>query len=230
MSTKINTPGIEPGTASGVQAASAFSGAAQGAAAGAAIGSVVPGIGTAIGAVIGGVVGAIGGLFSGSNKKKYKKAARQAEKWYDTGTDRNTALAYNRQIRDFRQQRASAIVQIGAEQGGMQGSAGIGAVSSTGSQGIFNLNFMEGQYFIGKKVDYWNQKAKKYANRAKTTDSLMEAAFSLASTFGSVYGSFGGGSRGSNFMTSGAAGRGGAYEPMINNDLSTIKPPPMYSF
>lgn len=178
----INNPGTQIGH--GNQGAG--TGAATGAAAGAAAGTAIfPGIGTAIGAVVGGVVGAIAGAF-GDKGKMYE---RKAHKWEKLGKTREAGVQIRDAVDNFRQQRAMQMATIGAESGGTQSSAPMGAVASFGSQYVFGMNFNQGQNYIQGKVQKNMRKAGENYNKSKNTFAYLDAATSIAGSFGG--GSFG---------------------------------------
>jgi len=188
--TQVYDPSTGVGRGNSQAASGAVAGAAQGAAAGAAVGSVVPVIGTAIGAVVGGVVGAVAGWFGGGQMDKATMHKRKAEKWGTLGKEREAAVARNQMLRDFRIARAEAAVQIGAEGGGMQGSA-TGALSAIGNQYVFSDAFFGGQTHIQKQTARHLRKAGRAQAAANTTFGYLDAASSLASTIGSFGLSFG---------------------------------------
>lgn len=180
----------------------AGAGAAQGAAAGAAVGTqILPGWGTAIGAVIGGIVGFAAGAFA----DKGKMYERKARKWARVGKNREAAIDVRNAVDTFRQQRALQMSAIAAEAGGTQSSAPAGSISSLGSQYAFGLNFNQGQMYIASKVEKNLTKAGKAYNSSKAGFGYLNAATSIAGSFGG-FGGGGSGSQGLTFGTNSASG------------------------
>jgi len=183
---------VGPGTGHDAASSGAMAGAAEGASSGAMVGSYFGPIGTVVGAVVGAVVGGVAGWVSGAFEDKAKKHLKKAAKWANAGKDREAAVARANMLRTYRIARANAVVQIGQEDGGMQGSA-TGATSSLGAQYAFGDAYFGGQVHIQKEYARQMKKAQKNQNKAGMIQGYLDAATSLASTFASYGMNFGGG-------------------------------------
>lgn len=155
----------------------AASGVAQGAAAGAMVGGPV---GAAVGAVVGGIVGAIGGGQS-DQAERYRKIAY---KYQTMGKERQQAIAIRDQLREFRMKRAIAMASIGMEEGGTRSSAPQGATDSLNSQYAFNYAYTEGQIYLERQYAKFMRKAGRKQSQSNSTFAYLDAASSLANTYG----------------------------------------------
>jgi hypothetical protein len=178
-STYVNSP-IKSGSINQGESGAAM-GAAQGAAMGAAAGTaILPGVGT----IIGGALGAVGGWVSGAFADKGKVYERKARKWEQLGKQREAAIQVRDVVRNFRVQRAMAMTGIAAEAGGTQSTSTMGAVSAGGSQYTFGANFTQGQMFIQGQQQKFLTKAGKSYNNAKNGFAMLDAATTVAGSFG----------------------------------------------
>ena len=155
-------------------------GAISGAAQGAAVGTMImPGIGTAVGAV----VGAIGGFFSGSKARAARLSATKATKlerqvsYMDAGKKR---VEY---VRQQRIEEARARAAIAFESGGLESSAGRGALSSSRSQYTSNLGYFDWRINQYSAMQFYMDKAGKYAAQSQQINGMMQSLFQAAQLF-----------------------------------------------
>lgn len=190
-SSYVNDPTVGTGQSHSQQSSGAFAGAAQGAAAGASLGSAVPVIGTVIGAVAGAVIGGVMGYIGGGAMDKATLHKKKAEKWATLGKEREAAIERLNILNKFREARAANVTAITAEGSGGMLSSATGAISSVQSQYSFAENFMQSQVGIQRNVARQLRKAGRSANKANQMFGYLDAASSLASSFGSYGLSFG---------------------------------------
>jgi hypothetical protein len=158
------------------------SGAAAGAMQGAAVGSMIaPGVGTAIGAVVGGVAGYLSG--SGLDKASYHR--KLAYKYRRQSLELQAAAQRRDILRQFRLQRANAILGITQEEGGTRSSSPMAGLSSIANQYAGAETYTQAGVYLQRNYDTQMNKAGKAAARANTNFALMDAAFKAA---GSLFG------------------------------------------
>jgi hypothetical protein len=116
---------------------------------------------------------------------------RMANQYAKQGKNREAAIQIRDYLRNFRMQRAQALVMSSMEPGANQSSSPMSAISAMDNQYAFGTNFTDAQLYLQQQVQRYTKKAGNAYNSSKQGFAMLDAAASAASSFGKAKGSFG---------------------------------------
>lgn len=159
-------------------------GAAQGAQAGYKVSG-----GNPWGAAIGAVVGGIGGMFGDKAAKYRRKATKEEER----AVEIQQSAQRRSIVREIYLARSQALAASAAEEGGLQSSAPLGAISSIGTTGTKNLKMFDA--LIARQImqKYYTKKAGKNQGYSDSIMGIIQGINGGGGGMGGGMGMMGGG-------------------------------------